>query len=226
MNKTAIISGAGGALGSEIVKKFQHAGYSIHGFYHSLPQSPGNESIHIHTVDLLDENTTKNEVENIFASESKVDVLVCTAGGFQVGNIEKTSVADLQKQFQINFVTAYNLIRPVYNIMKRQGYGRIFLIGSRQGDDARKSVNTIAYGLSKSLLFQLAEILNEDSKGKVVISVIVPSTIDTKANRESMPEADFSKWVSPDDIADIILFYSSSTTNAIRQPVIKIFGEG
>jgi NAD(P)-dependent dehydrogenase (short-subunit alcohol dehydrogenase family) len=126
----------------------------------------------------------------------------------------------------LNFQTAYNIARPVFLQMMKQGSGRIFLIGSRQGLNILKGKGALAYSLSKSLLFRLAELLNAEAKGKnVVVSVIVPSTIDTPQNRESMPDADFSSWVTASQIADIIYFYSSGESSAIREPVIKVYGK-
>jgi NAD(P)-dependent dehydrogenase (short-subunit alcohol dehydrogenase family) len=84
----------------------------------------------------------------------------------------------------------------------------------------------IAYSLSKSLIFRLAEIMNAESKGKdVVTSVIVPSTIDTPQNRESMPKVDFSSWVKPAEIADTIFFYSSDEATSVREPLIKMYNK-
>lgn len=224
MNKTAIISGAGGALGSEIVQKFLNAGYGVDAFYHSQPKPVDHPSFKGSAVDLLDEKAVDDAVGDVTNRRGAIDVLVCAAGGFRAGNIENTSAEQLQRQYQLNFLTAYNLVRPVYDQMKKRGSGRIFLIGSRQGDDSSQSSNAVAYGLSKSLLFHLAGVLNTDSKGTIVVTVIVPSIIDTASNRESMPDADFSKWVSPDEIADIILFYSSKPAQAIRGPVVRVLG--
>jgi NAD(P)-dependent dehydrogenase (short-subunit alcohol dehydrogenase family) len=110
--------------------------------------------------------------------------------------------------------------------MMKQGNGRIFLIGSRQGLNILKGKSAVAYSFSKSLLFRLAELLNAEAKGKnVVASVIVPSIIDTPSNRESMPDANFSDWVAPSAIADVIYFYSSNEGNPIREPVIKMYGK-
>jgi NAD(P)-dependent dehydrogenase (short-subunit alcohol dehydrogenase family) len=83
----------------------------------------------------------------------------------------------------------------------------------------------VAYGLAKSLNFRLAELMNEEAKGtNVVSSVIVPSTIDTPQNRKSMPDADFSKWVRPESIAEVIYFYCIEEAKDIRESVIKIYG--
>jgi short-subunit dehydrogenase len=82
----------------------------------------------------------------------------------------------------------------------------------------------VAYALSKSLLFRLAEILNADAKGKdVVTSVVVPSTIDTSANRRDMADADFSKWVKPEQLAEIFYFICSNVAAPLRDPVWKVY---
>jgi hypothetical protein len=83
----------------------------------------------------------------------------------------------------------------------------------------------IGYGLSKSLVFRLAELFNAEAKDlDVVTSVVVPSTIDTPQNRNSMPKADFKKWVTPAAIADIIYFHASGQGSVLREPVIKVYG--
>src|SRR6185295_9983333 len=98
--------------------------------------------------------------------------------------------------YKLNFETAYNIARPAFGQMRRQGQGRIFIIGSRPGLDARNGKEMVAYGLAKSLLFRLAEILNNEAAGQdIVTSVVIPSTIDTASNRKFMPNADFNAWV-------------------------------
>jgi len=82
----------------------------------------------------------------------------------------------------------------------------------------------VAYGLAKSLIFRLADLMNDEAKGtNVVVSVIVPSTIDTPQNRKSMPEADPNKWVKAEAIADVIYFYCTEQASVLREPVIKVY---
>jgi NAD(P)-dependent dehydrogenase (short-subunit alcohol dehydrogenase family) len=124
----------------------------------------------------------------------------------------------------LNFETAYNIARPVFAQMMLQGSGRIFIIGSKPGLDAKNGKGMIAYGLSKCLLFRLAELMNDEAKGTdVVTSVIVPSTIDTPQNRQSMPDAKYANWVKPEEIAEVIAFYSDEASSAVREPVIKVY---
>jgi short-subunit dehydrogenase len=132
-----------------------------------------------------------------------------TAGGFAMNDIASTSVKELEFQYQLNFLTAYNLVRLVLAKMKEQGHGRIFFIGSMVGIDTNKAKGMSAYGLGKSLLVGLANIINAECEGTAIKAhVIVPNTIDTPQNRAAMPNADFSKWEKPSEIAVIIGKYA------------------
>ena len=226
MKKTIIITGAGGNLGQAVAKKFLDESYTVIGTVHnkSTSSESSTRSFEEVTIDLLNEESCQKFVQDVIEEQGKIDVAVLTAGGFAMGNVESTSTKEIYKQYQLNFETTYNIARFIFIQMLQQNNGRIFLIGSRQGLEASKGKGAIAYTLSKSLIFRLAEIFNAEAKGKnVVTTVIVPSTIDTPQNRKSMPDADFSSWVKPSDIADTIFFYSGETANAIKEPVVKIF---
>jgi len=226
VKKTIIITGAGGNLGQAVAKKFLDESYTVIGTVHnkSTSSESSTRSFEEVTIDLLNEESCQKFVQDVIEEQGKIDVAVLTAGGFAMGNVESTSTKEIYKQYQLNFETTYNIARFIFIQMLQQNNGRIFLIGSRQGLEASKGKGAIAYTLSKSLIFRLAEIFNAEAKGKnVVTTVIVPSTIDTPQNRKSMPDADFSSWVKPSDIADTIFFYSGETANAIKEPVIKIF---
>jgi NAD(P)-dependent dehydrogenase (short-subunit alcohol dehydrogenase family) len=228
MTKTAIITGASGNLGQAVLKRFIDKDYNIIGIIHNKREQNNYKEKNVEEVelDLLNEENCRKFVDGIITKNKAIDVAVLTAGGFAMGDIAKTKTSDIVKQYQLNFETAYNIARPVFLQMIKQGSGRIFLIGSRQGLDISKGKSALAYSFSKSLLFRLAEVLNAEAKGKnVVVSMIVPSIIDTPSNRESMPDADFGSWVTASQIADIIYFYSSEEGSAIREPVIKVYGK-
>jgi NAD(P)-dependent dehydrogenase (short-subunit alcohol dehydrogenase family) len=126
--------------------------------------------------------------------------------------------------FAINFETAYYVARPVYNQMLARGKGRIVLMGARPALAPVEGKTSVAYALSKSLLFQLAEILNADAKGKnVVTHVVVPSTIDTPNNRKWIPNADFDSWVKPEQLAEIFNLICSDAGTPLRYPVWKVY---
>lgn len=224
--KTAIITGAAGNLGKAVVKNFIEKNYQVIGTILNKNESykAGESNFEEAELDLLNEEDCQKFVDGVVIKNKVIDIAVLTAGGFTMGNIAQTKTGDIMKQYQLNFETAYNIARPVFIQMMKQNSGRIFLIGSRQGLDISKAKGVTAYGLSKSLIFSLAALMNAEAKGKnVVVNVIVPSTIDTPQNRESMPGADFNSWVAASQIADIIYFYSSEEGSAIREPVIKVY---
>jgi NAD(P)-dependent dehydrogenase (short-subunit alcohol dehydrogenase family) len=225
--RTAIVTGASGSLGQAVVKKFIAEGYKVFGTVTSndpLPVDFPPDKFEKVVVDLMNEDDTAKFVADVISKIAKVDVAVLTVGGFAMGKIADTSAADIMKQYKLNFETAYNVTRPVFVQMMKQNRGRIFLTGSRPGLNAANGKGMIAYGLGKSLIFRLAELMNEEAKGtNVVTSVVIPSTIDTPQNRKAMPDADPAKWVKPGTIADLIFFHCTDAASAIREPVIKIY---
>ena len=226
--KTVIVTGASGNLGQAVVKKFLTNEYYVTGTLipnDAVTIDSHGKNFETAVVDLMQEELVAQFVDLMVAKHESIDVAVLTVGGFAMGNIISTKTADIAKQYKLNFETAYNVARPVFTQMMKQGSGRIFLIGSRPGSDMKNSNGMVAYGLGKSLIFNVAELMNEEAKGTdVVTNVIVPSTIDTPQNRASMPHADFKKWVTPEAIADVIYFYCSEEGAALREPVIKIYG--
>lgn len=226
--KTIIVTGASGNLGQAVVKKFLAENYFVVGTVipnDTVKINIENKNFETAVVDLMNENAAGQFVDQLVTNHGNIDAAVLTAGGFAMGKITDSKTTDIAKQYKLNFETAYNIARPIFLQMLKQGSGRIFLIGSRPGIDMHNSKGMVAYGLSKSLIFRLAELMNDEAKGtNVVTSVLVPSTIDTPPNRKSMPDADFSKWVTPEAIADIIYFHCSDEASILREPVIKVYG--
>lgn len=226
MKKTAIITGAAGNLGKALVTKFIEEGYYVVGTIHTKPTGEGvtKNTFEEVALDLLNEKGSLQFVNDVVEKHSEINVAVLTAGGFAMGNISSTKTSDIYKQYQLNFETAYNILRPVFLQMLKQNSGRIFLIGSKAGLDVSKAKGVTAYALSKSLLFKLAELMNAEAQEKnVVISVIVPGIIDTPENRKLMPGEDFSNWVTPAQIAKVIYFYCTDAAKTLREPIIKIY---
>ena len=225
--KTAIVTGASGNLGQAVIKKFLGEGYHVVGTV--VPNDPAPLTIHnaefeTAVVDLMNEELSHQFVQFVIDKQGSIDAAVLTVGGYAAGKIAETKTADIAKQFKLNVETAYNVARPVFAQMMKQNSGRIFMIGSRPGSDMKYSKGSVAYGLAKSLIFRLAEIMNEEAKGhNVVACTVVPSTIDTPQNRQSMPDADFTKWVKAESIADVIHFYCTENAAILRETVIKVY---
>ena len=222
--KTALVTGATGSLGTAVVNKFLAEGYRVIGTVNRI--APANTPFESIYVDLNEEADTEAIVNNIVEKYGAIDVLVATAGGFAMGNIHNTKSSDLTFQYQLNFETAYHVVKPTFRHMLKKGSGRIFLLGSRPGIEDKGGKEVMAYGLSKSLLQKLATMLNEEADGKdVVTTLVVPSIIDTAANRKAMPNANFDAWVKPERVADIIHFYCTDAAAAVREPVIKVYNK-
>lgn len=225
--KSVIITGATGNMGQAVVKKFIDEGYFVIGTVihnDTTPiDFPTNQFEKV-IVDLNDEDASAKFVEDAISKHQNIDAAVLTVGGFAMGSIADTKTSDIEKQYKLNFETAYNVARPVFIQMLKQNSGRIFIIGSKPGLDARNGKGMVAYSLAKSLIFRSAELMNAEAKGKnVVTSVVVPSTIDTPPNRKSMPEANFDNWVKPEAIADVIYWHCTDEAAALREPVLKVY---
>jgi NAD(P)-dependent dehydrogenase (short-subunit alcohol dehydrogenase family) len=226
--KTAIVTGASGNLGQAVIKKFLSEGYNVVGTV--IPNDPvaidiDDPKFEKVVVNLMDEENSQQFVDGVISKHGSVDAAVLTVGGFAMGKVADTKTSDIMKQYKLNFETAYNSARPVFIQMLKQNSGQIFIIGSRPGLDAKNGKGMVAYGLAKSLIFRLAELMNDEAKGhNVVTSVVVPSTIDTPQNRKSMPDGNFDNWVKPEAIADVISFHCSDAAAVLREPVIKVYG--
>lgn len=227
MSKVAIITGASGNLGQAAVNKFIIEGYKVIGTV--IPNDPvpmdfPADKFEKVVVDLMNEEDSGKFIRSVIDKYKSIDAAVLTVGGFATGTIADTPAADIMKQYKLNFETAYNIARPSFVQMMKQNNGRIFIIGSRPGLQAWHGNGMVAYGLAKSLVVRLAELMNIEAKGhNVVTSVVVPSTIDTPQNRKAMPDADFANWVKPDDIANVIYYHCTDEAAALRETVIKVY---
>src|SRR6202007_3228497 len=148
--KIAIVTGASGNLGQAVVKKFLSEGYKVVGTI--IPNDPAMININdpnfeAVTVDLMNEEGAEKFVQSVIEKNKTIDVAVLTVGGFAMGSIAETKMADILKQHKLNFQTTYHVARPVFVQMMKQGSGRIFLTGARTGVDMKFSKGTTAYGL-------------------------------------------------------------------------------
>ena len=226
MNKNVLITGASGNLGRATVERFNADGYNV-----IATVTPGKglgfsaPGVHTYEANLTDEKSVNAVIKTIIQNHSQLNAALLLVGGFAPGTIEKTDGALLKKMISLNFDTAYFVARPVFqHMLTHPDGGRIILVGSRPALQAKEGKNTLAYSLSKSLIFKLADFLNaEGSARNVTAAVIVPSTIDTEANRTAMPDKDFTTWVKPEDIAASIAFLCSEEGKPLRESVLKIY---
>jgi NAD(P)-dependent dehydrogenase (short-subunit alcohol dehydrogenase family) len=224
MKKTILVTGASGNLGKAVVRKLSTSGYHVLALdvTRAAEEFLNKENIAPAQLNLRDEQ----EVQEYIGSIKSLHGAVLTVGGFTMGDLLHTTGAQLKDMFRLNFETAYFMVKPLLPIFTNHGSGQFVFIGARPALDPHTGMNMVAYALSKSLLFTLSDMINAYGKGKRIHStVMVPSTIDTPANRASMPEADYSKWVTPEAIADTTEFLFSESGSQAREGVMKIYNE-
>lgn len=223
MQKSILITGASGNLGHAVLQKFVNEGFKVYGTDRSASTRTDAE---IGAVDLTDEKATQAYIKSICKKSPDLNAAVLLVGGYAPGALPETDGATLQKMFKLNFDTAYFVVHALLPHFEAKGGGHIVLIGSRAAIDAHAALSNVAYGLSKSLLVALADIINAYGKKKGIrASVIIPSTIDTPPNREAMPDADFEKWTTAEAIADSIHFLFTDSGQHLRETVLKIYNE-
>lgn len=227
--KKVIITGANGALGKAVTNKFISEGYTVIaavGSKSSLDELPAHDRLEVHAVDLTDERVAEQFVRDAIATHGRIDAALLLVGGYAPGDLSATSGDVLRKQFSLNFETAYFVARTIWEHFTANHYGRLVFIGSRTAIVPAQARHSLAYALSKNLLFSFAEILNQSVKGSnITATVVAPSTIDTEANRKSMPEVDPSKWVAPSQLADVLEFIVSDKGDPLRESVYKVYGQ-
>ncbi len=226
--KNILITGASGNLGKPTVQKFLSEGHRVIAIVtpgKELPFKVNGELVTF-SADLSNEAAVNIMVGDIVSRYQTIDAALLLVGGWAGGTIFDTDGVGLKKMYSLNFETAYFVARPVFKQMvQQQEGGRIVFVGARPALQAKDGKASLGYGLSKSLVFKLAEYLNAEGASKnVVASVVVPSTIDTPANRSAIPKADFNSWVKPEAIADVMAFLVSNQGVPLRDPVVKVYG--
>ncbi len=225
--KTVIITGANGNLGTAVTKEFLDKNYRVLATVateNEITEIQPHPNLDISAVNLTSEKEANEFVQRSIQKYGTIDGALLLVGGFAMGELSETSGEDLHKQIALNFETAYYVTRPLFGHMIQNKKGSIVFIGARPALNPAQGKGLIAYGLSKSLLFKLAEFLNEAAKGvNVSISVVVPSTLDTALNRKSIPDANPENWVKPSEVAETLEFLISDKAKALRETVLKVY---
>ncbi len=225
MSKTLIITGGAGNLGRAVVDQLLKDGFSLEATAIKEGEFNPKPGLRPTILDLTDEKAVQEFVEQVTQRNGSIQGAVMLAGGFAMGDWSNTDVAALDKMFKLNFITAYNLSRQVVQALTKQGKGgQLVLVGARPALQPGNGTGMIAYTLSKSLIFRLAELINAwGADHSITASVIVPSIIDTPLNRAAMPKADPQDWVPPQRIAESISYLLSDAGKMLRETVLKVY---
>ena len=215
-----LITGANGGLGTAVCQEFLTAGAKVIGVALAWKQPAPFITI---SADVTTEAGCDSMVKQAL-EHGPIDALVHLVGGFAGGSpVAETTDQTWDSMMNVNLRAAFCCIRAALKPMQAAGRGRIVAIGTRMA--VEPSPNFAAYAVSKAALVALIRtVAAEGQKFGVTANVVLPSTIDTAANRAAMPKADFSRWVAPQSIAKLLVFLTSDAAADTSGAVIPIYG--
>jgi 3-oxoacyl-[acyl-carrier protein] reductase len=221
--KVVVVTGALGALGKVVAEAALAQGARVAGVDHAPSQLPATASrIELGGVDLSDAAQAKAAIDAVAAHFGSLDALINIAGGFAFEAVAEGDPKTWQRMYALNVLTALNTSRSAIPHLAASAAGRIVNVGAIGALQAGAGMG--AYAASKAGVHRLTEALAAEWKGKITVNAVLPSTIDTPANRASMPKADFAKWVTPQELANVILFLVSDAASAITGALLPVSG--
>lgn len=229
-NRTVMITGAGGNLGRAVADAFAAQGANlvlldldrarleqIYGADH--PQRlllAGN---------LLDKNELGAAVETVVERFTRIDVLCNVAGGFRMGSaVHETSDQDWDFLLNLNARSVLNTAHAVVPLMLKAGSGKIVNVAANSAQRGLAQMG--AYCASKDVVIRLTESMASELRdSNINVNCVMPSIIDTPENRAAMPDADASRWVAPDALAEVIVFLASDAARAVHGAALPVVGK-
>ena len=177
-------------------------------------------------LDVTQESAVRGWIGDVRAHHGRVDALVNTVGGYAGGKkLWEDDPSVLDRMLQLNLESGWILARAVVPVMLAQGHGAIVNVASKAAIE--HGAGNAAYSASKAAAVAMIDSLAEDLRGTGVrANTILPSIIDTEANRKAMPKANFAKWPKPEEIARVILFLCSDDAGLIHGAAIPVYGSG
>lgn len=229
-DKVVIVTGAFGALGREVVRALAARGARV-ALVDAAPDAPedltrefGAAHLLLPGTDLSRYDATQAALARVASRYGGVDALVNIAGGFRWEKIEDGDPATWDRMHTINLKTALHACKAALPLLLARG-GRIVNIGA--GAAGKAAAGMGAYAASKAGVLRLTEALSEETKDRGMnVNAILPGIIDTPANRRDMPDADTTRWVTPQAIADVVLFLLSDAARAVTGVGLPVTGRG
>jgi NAD(P)-dependent dehydrogenase (short-subunit alcohol dehydrogenase family) len=231
--KVVLVTGGTGGLGRAVSLAFLEEGAKTAVTYRKpeeleeLKKAAGAKSALLegHRVDVTDETGVGQLVERIVAQNGRLNALVNTVGGYAGGTkLWELDTKVFEQMLALNLRSGYVLARAAVRAMLKQGSGAIVNVAAKAAFD--HAGGAAAYAASKAAAVALIDSLAADLKGSGVrVNSVLPSIIDTEANRKAMPKADFAKWPKPEDIARVILFLCSEQAKVIQGAAVPVYGD-
>ncbi len=222
--KVILVTGAFGALGVAVVDMAVAGGAQV-GAVDFAPKSQGADGpgrFRQGGVDLSDPAQAGQAIGAVVSHFGRLDVLINIAGAFSFETVADGDPKTWQRLYAVNVLTALNASRAAIPHLVGSPAGRIVNIGAIGALQAGSGMGP--YAASKAGVHRLTEALAAELKGKVTVNAVLPSTIDTPANRAAMPKTDFSKWVSAEELANVILFLASDAASAVTGALLPVSG--
>jgi len=224
-NKVVLITGAKGGLGSVVTQRFLATGATVVGTSRSISQADFPEANFVALpVDFTKAGAAGRAVESVVSRFGRLDALVHLLGGFAGGQtVAETDDATWEQMCDLNLTSAFYVLRAAIPHLRKSGKGRIIAIGSLTAVEPHAGLG--AYVTFKAALTMLVRtVASENKDAGLTANVVLPGTMDTPTNRKSMPGADFSKWVRPDDVADLVLWLADDRAAHITATAIPVDG--
>jgi len=221
--KVIVVTGALGALGRVVTDAALARGARVASVDHAPTQVPATANqFELGGVDLTDAAAARKAIDAAASHFGKIHALINIAGGFSWETVAEGDPKTWQRMYALNVTTALNASRAAIPHLIVSGAGRIVNIGALGALQAGAGMG--AYAASKAGVHRMTEALAAEYKGKITVNAVLPSIIDTAANRASMPSADFSKWVTPKELADVILFLASDAASGVTGALLPVSG--
>ena len=218
--KVVLIAGGSGALGQTVVSAFLATGARVITIDRH-PPAVQTEGLAAMRADVTDESDIRRVVEEVIRTVGRIDTLINLVGGFAMGRVVETDMSLWQRMLTVNLTAAFLLSKIVLPHMLERRMGRIVHVAARAA--LEPFPGAAAYVVSKSGLVALIRTLSTELAGSgVTVNGVLPTTIDTPANRRSMPDADPSKWAKPESIAQSLIFLASEEASQINGALIPV----
>jgi len=231
--KVALVAGGTGGLGRAVSLAFLEQGCKVAVTYRrqeewdALQSAAGasKERLEGYGVDVTDEGAVTGLIENLLKKHGRIDALINTVGGYAGGfRLWELDTRAFEQMLALNLRSGFVLSRAVVPAMLKQGHGSIVNVAAKAAFDHAAGAG--AYAASKAAAVAMMDSLAADLKGTGVrVNSILPSIIDTEANRKAMPKSDFAKWPQPEDIARVILFLCGDDAKVVHGAALPVYGD-
>ena len=225
-----IVTGAAGNLGRAVLARLAQEGAHLIAvdretdtLAQALAAAGGEGHLALPGIDLFSAEACTDMVDVALKKFGRIDGLVHTVGGFAAAGIDECKPEQFEAMYRLNVLTTVNVFRAVAGPMRQAKEGSMLALGAGLG--VKTPAGLAAYGASKSAVHRLVESFAEELKPSGVrVNALLPSTLDTPLNRQSMPTADFSAWVSLEKLASTIAFVLSEAGRDITGALIPLTG--